>query len=112
MYVFQKLIADKRIPRLPILVDSPLATDVTAVFRNHPEVFDEEILAYMNNYHDPDPFGFQELKYTRAVEESKQLNEITDSFVVISASGMCVAGRMKICKAHLFKRTDHLCGWS
>lgn len=94
VYLFQTLISQKRIPEVPIFVDSPLATDVTAVFRNHPEVFDAEIRAYMNNYNDPDPFGFSSLHYTRSKEDSQKLNDREGTFVVISASGMCEAGRI------------------
>jgi metallo-beta-lactamase family protein len=94
VYSFQKLIAAKQIPEIPIFVDSPLATDVTATFRNHPEVFDDEIREYMTHYGDDDPFGFSLLRYTRKVEESKELNTRQGSFAVISASGMAEAGRI------------------
>lgn len=94
VYSFQKLVATHKIPAIPIFVDSPLATDVTNVFRNHPEVYDDEIRQYIMNYHDDDPFGFANLRYTRSVEESKALNSLQEPFVVISASGMCEAGRI------------------
>jgi metallo-beta-lactamase family protein len=94
VYSFQKLIAAKQIPEIPIFVDSPLATDVTSTFRNHPEVFDDEIREYMTHYGDDDPFGFSLLRYTRKVEESKELNTREGSFAVISASGMAEAGRI------------------
>jgi metallo-beta-lactamase family protein len=94
VYSFQKLVAEEKIPRLPIYVDSPLATDVTSVFRNHPEVYDEEIRAYIQHYNDKDPFGFAGLTYTRSAEESKTLNDLDIPFVVISASGMMEAGRI------------------
>jgi metallo-beta-lactamase family protein len=94
VYVLQKLVAQKRIPNIPIFVDSPLATDVTAVYRNHPEVFDPEIRAYIQDYKDDDPFGFHTLSYTRNVEESKALNTREGPFIVISASGMAEAGRI------------------
>jgi metallo-beta-lactamase family protein len=94
VYTFQKLVSQGRIPHIPIYVDSPLATDVTATFRAHPDVYDEDIQAYMTTYGDRDPFGFESLSYTRDVEESKALNEKTDPFIVISASGMCEAGRV------------------
>ncbi|MBZ0305593.1 MAG: MBL fold metallo-hydrolase, partial [Anaerolineae bacterium] len=94
VYVFQQLVAEGRIPKLPIYVDSPLAVNVTEAFRSHPEVYDKEIQDYMYTYRDDDPFGFDQLHYTRSVEESKQLNTKEDPFVVISASGMCEAGRI------------------
>lgn len=94
VYTLQKLSAEKRIPQVPIFVDSPLAMNVTEAFRNHPEVFDEEISTYMELYQDEDPFGFSHLRYTRNVEESKQLNTMNQPFVVISASGMAEHGRI------------------
>lgn len=94
VYVFQQLVAEGRIPKLPIYVDSPLAVNVTEAFRSHPEVYDKEIQDYMYTYHDDDPFGFDQLHYTRSVEDSKQLNTKEEPFVVISASGMCEAGRI------------------
>jgi metallo-beta-lactamase family protein len=79
---------------LPIYVDSPLAIDATAVFRTHPEAYDAEVRAYMMDYGDDDIFGFEKLRYTRKVEESKTLNSLAGPFIVISASGMCEAGRI------------------
>ena len=92
--MFQKLVAEGRIPNIPIYVDSPLAVNVSEAFRTHPEVYDQEILDYMYAFHDDDPFGFENLHYTRDVEESKKLNTKEEPFVVISASGMCEAGRI------------------
>jgi metallo-beta-lactamase family protein len=94
IYSLQKLVADERIPALPMYVDSSLATDVTQVFRNHPDLYDEDLRQYIADYHDQDPFGFANLSYTRSVEDSKALNELTQPFIVISASGMCEAGRI------------------
>jgi metallo-beta-lactamase family protein len=79
------------IPKIPIFVDSPLAVDVTAVFRNHPECYDDEVKALLQ---EGDPFGFRELRYIRETEESKKLNSISGPYVVISPSGMCEAGRV------------------
>ncbi len=81
-----------RIPNIPIFVDSPLAINVTAVHRAHPECFDEETRAYLSN--NEDPFGFRRLQYVRDAEESKKLNSLHGPFVVISASGMCEQGRI------------------
>ena len=73
-------------------MDSPLAVNVTEVFREHPECFDEETRAYLRN--GEDPFGFQRLQYIREAAESKKLNDLHGPFVVISASGMCEQGRI------------------
>ena len=82
----------KRLPPVPIFVDSPLAVDVTAVFRAHPECFNDDTRKYLEN--GEDPFGFRRLTYVRDVNESKKLNDLRGPFIVISASGMCEAGRI------------------
>jgi metallo-beta-lactamase family protein len=82
----------KRIVNIPIFVDSPLAINVTAVHRAHPECFDAETKAYLD--HGENPFGFQRLQYVRDAAESKTLNDLHGPFVVISASGMCEQGRI------------------
>ncbi len=90
--VLHELINAKRIPQVPIFVDSPLAVNVTEVFRKHSELFDEE--AHALAAHGEDPFGFSRLRYIRDVAESKALNDLHGPFIVISASGMCEAGRI------------------
>jgi metallo-beta-lactamase family protein len=90
--LLHQLANEKRIPNIPIFVDSPLAVNVTAVHRDHPECFDEETRAYLNN--GEDPFGFKRLQYIREVADSKKLNDLHGPFVVISASGMAEAGRI------------------
>ncbi|MGQ9886913.1 MAG: MBL fold metallo-hydrolase RNA specificity domain-containing protein [Aggregatilineales bacterium] len=94
VYSLNKLAKAGDIPRLPIYVDSPLAVDVTAVFRLHPECYDDEIRAFMLQDGHRDPFNFSGLIYTRHVEESKQLNFLREPAVIISASGMAEAGRI------------------
>jgi metallo-beta-lactamase family protein len=81
-----------KLPPVPVFVDSPLAVNVTDIFRAHPECYDEELRAYMTS--DPNPFGFSRLTYIRDVAESKKLNESRLPMVIISASGMCEAGRI------------------
>jgi metallo-beta-lactamase family protein len=90
--LLHQLANEQRIPRIPIFVDSPLAVNVTDVTRAHPECFDEETRAYL--LHGEDPFGFDRLQYVRDASESKKLNDLHGPFVVISASGMCEAGRI------------------
>ncbi len=90
--ILHELINAGRIPNVPVYVDSPLAVNVTKVFREHTECFDEETGAYLRNHEDP--FGFKRLQYVREASESKKLNEIKTPFIVISASGMCEAGRI------------------
>jgi metallo-beta-lactamase family protein len=92
--VFQlhQLIRARRIPDLPIFVDSPLAINVTEIFRLHPECYDDETSDFMAN--SGDPFGFGRLRYARSVDESKELNSLREPAVIISASGMAEAGRI------------------
>ncbi len=90
--LLHELMNEHAIPSIPIFVDSPLAVNVTDVFRQHKELFDEEAQAFLD--HGQDPFGFSRLRYIRDVAESKALNDLHGSFVVISASGMCEAGRI------------------
>jgi metallo-beta-lactamase family protein len=66
--------------------------NVTEVFRKHPECYDEETREFLSN--GEDPFGFSRLRYIRDVNESKALNSLHGPFLVISASGMCEAGRI------------------
>ncbi len=90
--LLHQLANEKRIPNIPIFVDSPLAVNVTDVHRNHPECFDQETREYLQN--GGDPFGFRRLQYIREAAESKKLNDLHGPFVVISASGMAEQGRI------------------
>ena len=80
------------IPNIPIFVDSPLAVNVTQVYRDHTECFDEETSRFLRE--GENPFGFKRLQYIREAADSKKLNDLHGPFVVISASGMCEAGRI------------------
>lgn len=91
LYDLHGLYNEGRIPRIPIFIDSPLASDVTAVFEMHPDCFDtgEELVRKVEQL-----FRFELVRYTRAVEESKALNSMRTPFVVIAASGMAESGRI------------------
>ena len=94
VYHLNRLKERQAIPAdLPVFVDSPLAIDATNIFRLHPECYDEEISDFM--IESGDPFGFRDLQYTRSVEASKAINFMRDPAVIISASGMCEAGRIQ-----------------
>ncbi len=93
VYVLHELFNDGSLPEIPIYVDSPLSVNITEVFRLHRECFDEETRKeFLENQQDP--FGFHLLRYIRLVEESKNLNSSDESCMIISASGMCEAGRI------------------
>lgn len=78
---------------IPIFLDSPLAVNATDIFRRHPECYDEETLDFL--IANEDPFGMRQLHYIRSVEESKLLNERPNPCIIIAASGMCEAGRIR-----------------
>jgi len=90
--LLHELIDEKAIPDIPIFVDSPLAVNVTDVFRKHEEEWDDGARAFADLHEDP--FGWSRLRYIRTVEESKTLNGLHMPFIVIAASGMCEAGRV------------------
>lgn len=92
VYTLSKLFEKQAFPRFPIFVDSPLSTHVSDVFKIHHECFDKETSSLITN--GVDVFGFSNLTYTQSVEESKALNSIKGPCMIISASGMCEAGRI------------------
>jgi metallo-beta-lactamase family protein len=94
VYFLHQMIDAGDIPRLPVFVDSPLAINVTDIFRQHSECFDVETLEFMRNDPHGTALGFELLSYTRSVEESKAINEIEGPTVIISASGMAETGRI------------------
>ena len=90
-YTLRGLRAGGAVPSVSTYVDSPMALDATEIYRVHAECFDEDTRAHLEQH---DPFGFKELRYVRAVEDSQALNERPDPFVVIATSGMCESGRI------------------
>jgi metallo-beta-lactamase family protein len=97
VYSLHRLYRGGRIPEVPIYVDSPLAVDVTTVFRLHPEVFDrrERMVETTNEL-----FDFPLLRYVREVADSKALDAGTGPAVIIAASGMVESGRILHHLAH------------
>ena len=93
VYLLNKLYHQGDLPDIPIYVDSPLAVDVTDIFRRHPEYFDDETRDYLQQ--EGDVFGFKRLQYIRNVEQSKRLHAVKGPCVIISASGMAEAGRVQ-----------------
>jgi metallo-beta-lactamase family protein len=93
VYALDQLANKKMLPKINVYVDSPLSVNATSIMRNHPECFNEDILNYMKT--DDNPFGFDNLIYIQDVEESKHLNDSKEPCIIISASGMLDAGRIK-----------------
>ncbi len=93
LYRLNELLVDDAIPHVMTFVDSPMAVRVTDVFRDHKELFDQEAARYEREHQSP--FSMPMLKMVSSVEESKAINHIRGTAVIISASGMCTAGRIK-----------------
>ncbi|MDR2868138.1 MAG: MBL fold metallo-hydrolase [Bacteroidales bacterium] len=93
VYALNRLSEKGNLPDVEIFVDSPLAFSATHIFRMHLECFSDEIKEQL--LHSIDPFGFEKLHYVQTVQESKRLNSYNRPCVIISASGMMEAGRVK-----------------
>lgn len=92
IYVLHEMTESGDLPDIPIFVDSPLAVNATEIFRIHPECFNQEVYDFL--FEKRDPFGFENLTMVRKVSESKKLNDLNEPAIIISASGMCEAGRI------------------
>ena len=93
MYFLSELLHEDRIPHLLTFVDSPMAINVTEVFKHHREYFDQEMLELIDN--NESPLHFPSLVPTRRASESKAINRIKGSCIIIAGSGMCTGGRIK-----------------
>ena len=92
LYYIRELKAEGRIPNVPVVVDSPMASDATAIYRGHPGWYDQQALAAMADK--GNPFKFDKLFFTQSREESMKLNSIAQPMIIISASGMLTGGRI------------------
>ncbi len=92
LYMLNELFESGAIPHVPVYVDSPLAVSATEIYRLHPDSFNEEV--YRSLFERQNPFGFENLTLVRSVKGSKALNDIEGTAIIISASGMCEAGRI------------------
>ncbi|MCX6354809.1 MAG: MBL fold metallo-hydrolase [Candidatus Aureabacteria bacterium] len=92
IHSLHRLIESRRIPTLPVYVDSPLSVSATEIFRLHPECYNDELYGYIMS--SPNPFGFEMCRYVRMADDSKKLNDLKGPCVIISSSGMCEAGRI------------------
>lgn len=93
VYVLNKLYNDGRLPHIPVYVDSPLSVNATHIFRMYLGELNEEVQDDL--CFDDDPFGFNTLRYITDIRESKALNHNPHPCIIISASGMLEAGRIK-----------------
>jgi len=94
IYYFHMLVDQGRIPKIPIWVDSPMAVNATGIFQVHPECYDQETHEAFLKHHN-NPFGFNELRFSSSVNDSKMLNALDTPAIIMSADGMCEAGRIQ-----------------
>src|SRR5204863_46610 len=93
VYTLNQLTEAGEVPKLPVFVDSPLSVNATEVYRLHPECFNDVVYKFLRERNNP--FGMENLTYIRDVSQSMKLNDIKDPAIIISASGMCEAGRVR-----------------
>ena len=93
LYRLNELLLEKKIPQLPVFMDSPMAINVTEVFEKHSELFDEDMVEFIRNHESP--FDFPGLSMTRATSESKEIKHQKGPCIIIAGSGMCTGGRVK-----------------
>jgi metallo-beta-lactamase family protein len=93
VYVLHQLTLSGGLPRVPIFVDSPLSVNATEIYRQHTECFNDRIARFLRE--NANPFGMENLTYIRDAEASKKLNDLKEPVIIISASGMCEAGRIR-----------------
>ncbi len=93
LFELNQLENQDRLPSVKYFVDSPLSLEATDVIKSYPQYFNNRIQKILQN--DEDPFGFKGLHFIKSVEESKSLNYLNEPCVIISASGMADAGRVK-----------------
>jgi metallo-beta-lactamase family protein len=93
IYLIHTLQLEGKVPRLPIFIDSPMAVNATAIFKAHPECFDEETIRRFTSVN-VDPFGFENIHYVVSTADSKRINDFAGPAIIISASGMAESGRI------------------
>ncbi len=93
LYHMNKLLMENRIPHLLVFLDSPMAISITDVFKRHSELFDKEMAQLMRLKQSP--FDFPGLKMVQTTDESKALNHISGTVMILAGSGMCNGGRIK-----------------
>ena len=99
LYYINELLVEGAIPNLRVFLDSPMATSITKVFQQHPDLFDQEMTEHLRNHQSP--FRFKGLELVESRKQSKAINDFRGSAIIIAGSGMCTGGRIK---HHLAKR--------
>ncbi|MFH1809903.1 MAG: MBL fold metallo-hydrolase [Pseudomonadota bacterium] len=93
LYHLAELMREDKIPHLPVFVDSPMAISVTDIFEQFPELFDDEMRELLRTHESP--FEFDTLQMSRTASQSKAINHIRGTAIIIAGSGMCTGGRVK-----------------
>ncbi|MFC1780967.1 MBL fold metallo-hydrolase RNA specificity domain-containing protein [Planctomycetota bacterium] len=93
LYYINELLRANAIPHLMVFLDSPMAASITKVFKRHDELYDKEMTEYVNNHQSP--FNFPGLTIVESTDQSKAINHIRGTVMVIAGSGMCTGGRVK-----------------
>jgi len=93
LYYLHNLLKTGRIPNIPVIIDSPLAISATDIFLHNIDDYDTEAMEMLHKNHD-NPLLMPQLRFTKTAEESRALNDLKDPAIIISASGMCDAGRI------------------
>jgi metallo-beta-lactamase family protein len=93
VYVLHEITLSGCLPRVPIFVDSPLSVNATEIYRRHIECFNDTIKKFVREQENP--FGMTNLTYISDAGDSKKLNDRAEPMIIISASGMCEAGRIR-----------------
>jgi metallo-beta-lactamase family protein len=93
LYYLNILLMEKRIPALDVYLDSPMAIKITEVYKRYAEIMDQDMRDLLKNHNSP--FDFPGLKMIETVEESKALNDIKGTIMIIAGAGMCTGGRIK-----------------
>jgi len=104
LYYVNELLLKDAIPHIMVFLDSPMAASITRVFQHHPELFDTEMSAFVRRHESP--FDFPGLKMVQSTSESKAINHIKATIMVIAGSGMCTGGRIKHHLVHNITRAQ------
>ncbi len=96
LYILNRLVKERRLPKLDVYIDSPLAEEATRIYLSHPELFDEDAIRMFNEARG----DMVRMHFTTSVEESQNINRIRSGAIIIAGSGMCTGGRIR----HHFKQ--------
>jgi metallo-beta-lactamase family protein len=109
LYYLNTLLMERRIPRLLVFLDSPMAVGITDVFNEHPELYDSDMMELTRQ--GSSPFDYHGLTMVRTVAQSKAINNVFGSTMIIAGSGMCTGGRIKhhLVSWHLGKNHSRRC---